>query len=131
MLAERREATGRRRRVYTISATGRTVLTEWLHATTNTPTAIHDLGLLKLYFAQLGTRDDLIALAEQQARAHRQRLTEYQSIAEQIGGDPRAAFALATLQMGLRYEEHAVIFWEQLVHNPPSLAGDAAQGADH
>jgi hypothetical protein len=30
------------------------------------------------------------------------------------------AFALATLQMGLRYEEASISFWEDIAKRPPS-----------
>ena len=61
---------------------------------------------------------------------HRQRLQEYEAIVRQITSLPDAAFALATLRMGQRYEEASIVFWEDIAKQPPSLItpGDEKRG---
>src|SRR6185436_3484837 len=53
LLEETREETGRRRRHYAITEAGRRPLGEWLSEPVTTPTEYRDLGLLKLFFAEL------------------------------------------------------------------------------
>jgi hypothetical protein len=59
-------------------------------------------------------------MAKKQAAMHRQRLQEYEAIVRGISKLPDTAFALATLQMGLRYEEASIAFWEDIAKRSPS-----------
>ena len=77
------------------------------------------MGLLKLYFSGLSSLEDLVALAEQQAEAHRRGLEEYARLREELAEDERAAFALATIRMGLLHEESALEFWRGIARRPP------------
>lgn len=122
LLAEQQEQEGRRRRVYSVTEAGLGTLRAWLTEPTDAPTfptEIRDLGLLKLYFSQLSSREDLVSLAHRQVEAHRKRLEEYKSLQEDLTRDERAEFALATLRMGVLYEENAVAFWQGIARNPP------------
>jgi DNA-binding PadR family transcriptional regulator len=118
LLTEEREAGGRRRRRYTITAAGREALREWLA----TPTAeltveLRDPGLLKLHLDA-----DPGPLAEAQLEAHRAKLAEYEAVAEAASADHDRG-PWRTLQAGLEHERTWVRFWEE-------LAGDAtARGA--
>lgn len=114
LLSEEAEAGGRRRTTYRVTARGRAALTAWLAQPTAEPTVIRDLGLLKLFFGALASPDERRALAEEQHDAHRQRLQDYQALRDQVA--PLAGpSSLATLEMGLRFEQLAVDFWaEQL-----------------
>jgi PadR family transcriptional regulator AphA len=123
LLEQRQEEGGRRRRVYSLTDAGRRALESWLGQPTNVPTEIRDLGLLKLYFSQLSSREDLVALAEQQAEVHRRRRAEYKRLRMDLADDTRAAFALATLRMGLLYEESALEFWREIAREPPDHEG--------
>ena len=53
LLDEEREAEGRRRRVYTLTAAGREVLDDWLREPTSEQPQIRDAGLLKLFFGEV------------------------------------------------------------------------------
>ena len=119
LLAERQEEGGRRRRVYSVTDAGRGALGSWLKEKTDVPREIRDMGLLKLYFSGLSSPEDLVALAEQQAEAHRRGLEEYARLQEELAEDERAAFALATIRMGLLYEESALEFWREIARRPP------------
>jgi DNA-binding PadR family transcriptional regulator len=121
LLSEERESEGRRRRVYSITPAGRAALRAWLTSDSGAPVQLHDPGLLKLFFAPNMTREDVVALARAQAATHRARLGEYERIAAGLGDNAQAAFAQATLRMGLRYEEQSVTFWEDIAANPPAV----------
>lgn len=122
LLIEEREAEGRRRRTYRLTPEGQAALREWLASDVGAPVELRDPGLLKLFFAGRMDRADVVALARAQAETHRARLAEYERIAADLDGQPGAAFPLATLQMGLRYERESVAFWEGVAANPPEVA---------
>jgi DNA-binding PadR family transcriptional regulator len=127
-LTEEREPEGRRRRTYSITEEGRATLREWLVAETYEHTEIHDPGLLKLFFAQAMTRDEVIALARQQEASHRQRLAEYEAIVAQIRDRPGTAPALATLRMGILYETTSIEYWDGIARTPPDGAPTSSGG---
>ena len=53
LLEETQEESGRRRRFYAITDAGRELLGEWLAEPVTSPMEYRDLGLLKLFFAEL------------------------------------------------------------------------------
>lgn len=112
LLTEETEPGGRRRTTYRITARGRRALADWLAVPSTEPTEIRDLGLLKLFFSAQAGPDQRAALADVQHKAHLERLREYQELREQVG--PLATpEALATLEMGMRFEQLAVAFWAE------------------
>lgn len=115
LVAEEREADGRRRRSMTITDDGRDELLRWLGVPAAEPTEIRDVGLLQLFFA--GGGDDPGAaverLAARQGRAHQEQLqlyTELLSSGRVAEGSPQRA----TLEFGLRFEELALRFWAEI-----------------
>ena len=80
LLEEVREDGGRRRRHYTITSAGRTRLESWLAEPETASTEYRDVGLLKLFFAELTTPEDVEALARTQAAAQREVLALYEGI---------------------------------------------------
>jgi hypothetical protein len=87
-----------------------------------TEVEIRDTGLLKLYFGSLLDRLDLVALARRERDAHEQRRRQYQEIKSALlSAHPEETdqFALATLEMGLNYEQLSVDFWEEVAAHPP------------
>jgi len=112
LLAEEREASGRRRRSYTLTKEGRDVLAAWLAEPSEQLTEIRDLALLKLHFGGQARLEDIVALAEAAAGAHRRRLAEYEAIASRRPAPDRQH--LTTLDLGLRYEATVVAFWEEV-----------------
>ena len=93
LLEETREESGRRRRHYTITEAGRRRLAEWLSEPVTTPTEYRDLGLLKLFFAELAEPEAVLALAREQAAAQRAQLARYEALLERFGAGrnwPRA-----------------------------------------
>ncbi len=107
-VTETREETGRRRKLYAITAKGRKALEEWRTETTSDLGELRAPALLKLFFGA-----DPKPLAEAQIAANRARLDEYEAIRESMPADvppgPRQA-----LEMGIRVEQAAIEFWEEL-----------------
>jgi DNA-binding PadR family transcriptional regulator len=114
LLAQEQEQTGRRRRVFSITDAGRQALAEWLREPATEPTQIRDAGLLKLFFGDSLTREEVVALAEAQERAHRERLAAYEAI-EQTIEEPRHA---DTLRAGLLHERIFADFWREIATRP-------------
>jgi DNA-binding PadR family transcriptional regulator len=106
LLDERREESGRRRRVYRLSAAGRKALRVW-RADPNTDLyELRDPGLLKLFCGA-----DPASLAETQLERHERRLHSYQELLEQ--SDMTGGMRLA-LEAGIGHEREYVRFWSRL-----------------
>ena len=118
-LIEEREAEGRRRRTYHITAAGSAVLEAWLHEPTMLAVELRDMGLLKLYFGALLPQEDVVALAQREHELHRQRLSVYERYQGHLSASPATAFALATVQMGIAYERVSMTFWAEIMAHPP------------
>ena len=115
LLEETREESGRRRRHYMITETGRRRLAEWLSEPVATPTEYRDLGLLKLFFAELAEPDDVLALAREQATAQRAQLAHYEALLGRYGGRPELASRVLPAELGAHVARAAAEFWEDLV----------------
>jgi PadR family transcriptional regulator AphA len=118
LLDETREETGRRRRHYAITDAGRELLTEWLGQPTTSPMEYRDLGLLKLFFTELGDAEQVRTLAREQVAAQRRQLAEYEGLLERFAGRPEYANRLRPLDLGTRMASAAVEFWEALAEEP-------------
>jgi len=120
LLTEEREADGRRRRLFTITDRGRAAVQAWLATPAQEPTELRDAGLLQLFFADLGSTDGRLALADAQLAIHRTALARYEhdrrSERGTNGSDSEVRtvehWRGVTLPMGLLYERIAVEFWE-------------------
>jgi PadR family transcriptional regulator AphA len=109
LLSERREETGRRRRLFTLTAEGHAALAAWRAERSEDPLPeLRDPGLLRLFFGA-----DPAALAAARAEAHRAKLEEYERQAARDSGDaPRGPWL--ALAAGVRHEREWVRFWEEL-----------------
>jgi DNA-binding PadR family transcriptional regulator len=110
LLAEEQEQGGRRRRVYTLTDAGRSALEEWLRTPTGEPTQVRDIGLLKLFFGQGMTDEDVVSLAAAQEEAHRARLAVYEKLEQRVEIPHHGA----TLRAGLRFERLFAEFWAEV-----------------
>lgn len=106
-VTENREQDGRRRKLYALTDRGREALQEWLAVLTPEPYVLRDLALLKLFFGA-----DVRELAEAQVETHRQKLSEYESLGEQIAEQGPLGPRLA-LDLGTRHERETVRFWTE------------------
>ena len=119
LLEERREETGRRRRMWSITAEGRGALERWLADPAGEVTEIRDLGLLKLFFGSQTAPEHVRALAVANADLHRRRMQRYEALGAELADRRIDAHQRATLELGLRYERTATAFWEDLAERPP------------
>ena len=117
LLEETREETGRRRRHYTITTAGRQRLSEWLSEPVRSPTEYRDLGLLKLFFAELAEPGDVLALAHEQAAAQRAQQTHYESIIARFRNRPELTSRVRTAELGVRLARTAAEFWEETLES--------------
>ena len=115
LLRESQESSGRRRRLYEITEEGKYALNVWLKGPSAALTELRDIGLLKLYFADLIEGKDLCRLAQEQIGHRRERLKEYQSIQMNLEQDPDWQHFLDTVEMGIRYETTAMEFWQHIL----------------
>jgi DNA-binding PadR family transcriptional regulator len=110
LLDERREETGRRRRLYSLTDAGREVLTEWRATPTSELYEIRDAGLLQLFLG--GDRE---RLAETQLAAHRENLRHLEGIeAASRAADVSKGSRLA-LEAGIGHAREYVRFWSRVL----------------
>jgi len=127
LLEETREEGGRRRRHYTITDAGRERLGEWLEEPVTSPTEIRDLGVLKLFFSELTGIDEIVALALEQAAAHRAKLAVYDGLMERFADRPELATRLLSVELGMRLAHAAAGFWDD-VQSAASASESTASG---
>src|SRR4051812_35705019 len=80
-LHENREEWGRRRRVYSLSESGREALRHWLGEPVTELYELRDLAMLKLFYGELGQTEQIVALARDQVAVHKERLALYEGMA--------------------------------------------------
>lgn len=108
LLAERREKSGRRRRVYRLKAAGRRALDDWRAQPTAELYEIRDAGLLKLFLG-----GDPAAIAAAQLEAHRAKLEWYEELRDSTGDDVPEGARL-TLEAGIGHEREYIRFWSRV-----------------
>jgi DNA-binding PadR family transcriptional regulator len=126
LLEETREESGRRRRHYAITEAGRRRLAEWLSEPVATPTEYRDLGLLKLFFAELAEPEAVLALAHEQAAAQRAQLAGYEATLERFSDRPELASRVRSAELGARLARAAVEFWDEVVERESRADANAA-----
>jgi DNA-binding PadR family transcriptional regulator len=107
-LRERREPGGRRRRTFTLTASGRAALAAWRDEPTDELPELRDLSLLKMFFG-----GDPEELAPAQQAAHERKLAAYVELAEALeaAGAELPPGPRRTLRAGIRHEREWVEFW--------------------
>src|SRR3954451_18194854 len=108
LLRERREEGGRRRRIFELSAAGRTALEDWRADLDVDLYELRDPGLLKLFCGA-----DPAVLAHAQLERHQQRLAAYEAM-QGDEGDVPIGMRLA-LESGIGHEREYVRFWSQVL----------------
>jgi PadR family transcriptional regulator, regulatory protein AphA len=107
-VTEKREETGRRRKLYSLTDKGRRALDDWRTEPTSELAELREPALLRLFFGA-----DPERLAAVQIPANRARLAEYEAIRDSMPDDVPAGPREA-LEMGIRFERAAIAFWEEL-----------------
>ena len=108
LLDEEREEGGRRRRVYRLTAVGRSALERWREEPTGDLGELRDPALLKLFFGAPPA-----PLAAEQLAAHRAKLAAYESRREQLAAAGSPPGPSATLEAGIAHEREWVRFWSE------------------
>jgi PadR family transcriptional regulator AphA len=109
LLAERREESGRRRRIYRLNATGKEALDSWRAEPTGDLYELRDAGLLKLFFGA-----DPKRLAPRQLDAHQAKLREYEAQLEECRRIEAPAGVMHAIEAGIGHEREYVRFWSKL-----------------
>ncbi len=96
----RREESGRRRKLYSLTEQGRTSLREWAHSPVTPPPELRDEGVLKIFAGA-----DPAAVFADRRSWHLDKIDELQGYLDKLaGGDsPGAQASGATLMAGLAY----------------------------
>ncbi|MFY9488818.1 MAG: PadR family transcriptional regulator [Solirubrobacterales bacterium] len=100
LLSVRREQSGRRRKLYSLTAAGSDALEAWRHETDEPLAEIRDEGLLKIFFGA-----DPTVVAERQIELHGGRLKEFEDSLETYGPFMTEG-QLLVLRMGIEQEIH-------------------------
>ncbi len=126
LLSETREQTGRRRRSYRLTASGRRALARWRSEPAGELYELRDEGILKLFFGA-----DPVELAETQLEAHAARLAGYETLLEQLGEQMPEGQRLA-LEAGIGHEREFARFWRGLASGtgPPRGGGSGPRRRD-
>ena len=108
-LRVRREESGRRRKHYTLTPSGRKALAAWLEAPTEEMYELRDPGLLKLAFGS-----DPKKLARAQLPAHEERLRRFQEIQRILEASGATPEQLLVVESGIGHEREYVRFWKRV-----------------
>lgn len=107
LLQEEREQTGRRRRIYRLTASGREALDEWRHESAFEALELRDPGLIRIFFGA-----DPTTVAPSQLEGHERQLREYEE-RHAARPDMPEGMRLA-LEAGIACEREFVRFWRRL-----------------
>ena len=107
LLDERREESGRRRRVYRLTAAGREALETWRNEPASELYELRDAATLKLFFG-----GDPATLAATQLQAHKARLEQYEQLHK--GADVLPEGQRLALECGIGHEREFIRFWSRL-----------------
>lgn len=113
LLSEEREQTGRRRRIYRLTAFGRKTLEAWRADPARVHDELHSVSLLKLF---LGA--DPATLAAVYIPEHEELLRKFEALREvSLDLDPPRGGMLA-LEAGIGFQREAVRFWKSVRDAP-------------
>jgi PadR family transcriptional regulator, regulatory protein AphA len=109
LLTERREESGRRRRIYRLTKAGADALDRWRAEPTGELYELRDAGLLKLFFGA-----DPRKLAPQQLETHEEKLREYEAQLEECRRIDSPEGVIHAIEAGIGHEREYVRFWKRL-----------------
>src|SRR5919204_5945272 len=105
LLTERREESGRRRRIYRLTNAGERALDRWRAEPTGELYELRDAGLLKLFFGA-----DPEKLAPRQLEAHEAKLSEYEDLLAQAKTAGVPDGVMHAIEAGIGHEREYVRF---------------------
>ncbi|MDQ3822586.1 MAG: PadR family transcriptional regulator [Actinomycetota bacterium] len=109
---------GRRRRAYELTEAGDRALRDWLVADEPLEFSVRDEGLLKVFFGDVGSRDELVENVRRLRRDHESRLAHFREIQARVEGRDSTVRAL---EYGIAFLEWNVRWWrgvEQELESP-------------
>jgi PadR family transcriptional regulator AphA len=109
LLSERREDSGRRRRIYRLTKAGSDALERWRSESTSDLYELRDAGLLKLFFGA-----DSKKLAPRQLQAHEEKLREYEDQLKECLAMNAPEGVIHAIEAGIGHEREYVRFWKRL-----------------
>jgi DNA-binding PadR family transcriptional regulator len=109
LLSERREESGRRRRLYRLTKRGKEELDRWRGEPTGELYELRDAGLLKLFFGA-----DPKTLAPRQLETHEAKLREYEEQLELCRRVAAPEGVMHAIEAGIGHEREYVRFWKRL-----------------
>jgi PadR family transcriptional regulator AphA len=116
LLSEEQEQTGRRRRIYRVTDSGRKALEDWRAQPSRESFELRDVATLKLFFGA-----DPATLAATQVEVHERRLQGCEALLANLTDAPQG-WRLA-LECGLGHEREYIRFWSALNGSEPTLNG--------
>lgn len=119
LLSEEREDDGRRRKLYSLTPSGKQALEEWLATPPGAIFEMRDKAVLQLFFSEFAGKQTIVELAQDQVRLYEERLAVYQSIADQYQMEPMNKRRMAPLELGVRMAKACVEFWSEIAARPP------------
>jgi DNA-binding MarR family transcriptional regulator len=119
LLSVESEEHGRRRLSYRLTDAGQRLLRDWLAEPTAESMEIRDMAELKLFCAELGRPEDVVALARQQVASYRQRLASLDEVERRFADRSDLAVRMAPTRLARRVYEVAVDFWRAIAERPP------------
>jgi DNA-binding PadR family transcriptional regulator len=121
LIKGRDDPRGRRpRRVYKITRAGEAALEEWLTRDEPLPFELRDIGLVKVFFADVVDRDAALELVEAVGRRSSARVAQLEAIrptAAAAADDEGHSYPLVTLRLGVAYHQ-------ALAHECEAIARD-------
>jgi len=102
---------GRKRRAYGLTAAGEQALHDWLVSEQPLEFSFRDEGLLKVFFGDVGSREELLENVRRLRRDHEVRLAHFRRIEAGVEGrDP----TVRALEYGIAFLEWNVRWWREL-----------------
>jgi PadR family transcriptional regulator AphA len=119
LLDERREQTGRRRRMYSLTDRGRRLLEQWRDEPTADLYELRDASTLKLFFG-----GDPATLAASQLALHTRQLEVYERLLSDLADASRGQ--RLALECGIGHEREFIRFWSNVSETcPPAKDAEA------
>lgn len=110
LLDEEREGSGRRRKTYSITETGREALRDWLKIPVEGLGEMRDYATLKVFFGA-----DPKMIAADQAALHKAKLEEWEALKESFAGIDIPEGARIALDAGIVHQRSFAEFWASLL----------------
>jgi DNA-binding PadR family transcriptional regulator len=119
LLSRKVETSGRRRKLYKLTRKGERALGNWLATPPDDVFEMRDIAVLQLFFSEFMSKEDLVRLANSQAKLYRERLAIYAQIEKTNVGKMGRNRRMAPLFLGIKMANACLDFWEDIAKNPP------------